>query len=1820
MAMTLEELQDRAAGLKGGIGEAAQALVACLRDEFVDQKTPWDAEYCQCWRDLNRVIGWKEGMSAGEVFKPGDDLYSAVAELLGQDEAATARRLWERQLEGCLTYPGPYRFGYRTRAYSYLYLRGLVQQLLFYVAGCLAEFSLEEALRGTERDKFPSPMVKGPDALRARQMAMLRRGGKGAAAPLLGLRLDEGKDRDQWLERARAILADVSGETRVNRTLVAGLLRSRRPEAHAEAVKLMLGAGLLESQREAVLGAADSASREGFLAVYKAAAENELIRFSSTLGAFNQWAGVGFTAKAEDKNRAAFADGYRCLTDAKFRDACLNGDDALRLHLALWALGRDELQTALDAARRILQDGPRHRQAVALHYVAKISSRALRWSFALSVLEGAEAREDGQLLALATACAGGDGAGFVPRFDGSEAQEELARGTRFTEATPLYAKPEQVRQYYALFKELAGTFKTDAEERGGELALGGPERTTVRRGNMTAIMKSLAARAPGAMLNGVISDGGRSLGSRNLYEKVMADWGIPGDSLPFSFCIATAFVRDVLDDDPPETNIREDLSANFRTLGFNCLLDAVVRDGSGGPKQRAALFDAVADRRGTVGAGQYLFGAALSDAEYEDLESRLDSKNTGVRQQIYLKILMREPAGLGASVKRLLASRKAARRQAGSELLDILARKKDDPKYRDVYAECAALAGGAPAAKAVRGRSAVVVKTPAAAVTPKKAAETPATTDGATAPVAPPAVDPAAAFPLTQEEEAAAGVAFPAPQKPLSEDARGLYDQTQPVTRFQVQRPDPNDASFGDKLFPVTLAEVMDIYRGVDEVVAAHAGHEYKSFEYGREINDVVLGSARQLFPEWRDGYSEADRDRLHWNINLTLDDFTLTNEWREMLKRTQVRPQTAVVFNLLAGTVGQSAGFNHTVGAKLKALPAARRLLELFEQVNTVQTDQEREHAAGNQTGTPTPNFSRRSFANTLHDAFENEFPPDVRYPIYRPIAATFLDAYPEGINHLRECVSPENDANFADFFKLVYEWGYTPSGVGEHRVGLVSADLVRAYRQRLLPDHDMLRVLLQVGERDVLERGGGWEYVIQKLTSPFLSAQLIATAPGFKQLLDNLLDRVVSLEIDRGDFASPVSTFAGRTVHYEGARHFLNLLDRIGKANLDRTVLGRPVVGPGRQGGDPRLVMYCHLLRSCWPGPGENGDTLKTLRQGRDLSDQRLIDAAMYAPQWIPAVSACLGWPGLESMCWYFHAHVGCQANEWSETRMRCHGDQTAFKETMIAQHSDITPDDFADGAFDLDWFREAYAAIGDKHFTAVYAAAKYIGPGPRHVRAKLYADAVNGKLSLAETEKLITDKRSQNYVLAYGLIPFDPKDPEADQRRRYQLLRLFEKQSKQFGAKRRASESRAAALGLENLARNAGYDTPVRFIWKMEDAIARASDVFSPRRIGGDDNAGGVSACLAPDPDGNIALNLSRGDKALKSVPAALKKDPAYLDLQADLKTWRDQQSRARATLEESMVRQDQLDLEELATLAKNPVFAPLLGPLVYQVGDRIDYLDALVKDQVQGAAVLAHPLQLKNAGVWEKFQRDLFDRQIRQPFKQVFRELYSPTAKELATGTTSDRYSGYQVKPAQTMGLLKSKGWTAYFEAGIQKVCRREKIIARIDSMNTWLPPFGVESAPLGIVTFTPRHSHDPLFIKDVPPILFSEVMRDLDLVVSVAFAGGVDPETSLSTIEMRTAVAREAVRLFKLDNVTFKENHAFIQGKRAEYTLHMGSGVIHVMAQGALNVAAVLSQHRGRVFLPFADDDPRTAEIITKILIFARDGELKDPAILAQLRR
>ncbi len=385
------------------------------------------------------------------------------------------------------------------------------------------------------------------------------------------------------------------------------------------------------------------------------------------------------------------------------------------------------------------------------------------------------------------------------------------------------------------------------------------------------------------------------------------------------------------------------------------------------------------------------------------------------------------------------------------------------------------------------------------------------------------------------------------------------------------------------------------------------------------------------------------------------------------------------------------------------------------------------------------------------------------------------------------------------------------------------------------------------------------------------------------------------------------------------------------------------------------------------------------------------------------------------------------------------------------------------------------------------------------------------------------------------------------------------------------------------------------------------------------------------ICVDETGKSSLQCRREEKVLKSLPAKYKKAPETLEAQAIVKKLREQHTRTRQMLEQSMEDGTVFQVWEILALFQNPVVCPLVKPLLYVTADAGEVLGFLSEEGLTGwsgktlsvtpdtKVRIAHPCDLYREGHWQDYQRALFERKLRQPFRQVFRELYVKLPEELEKRETR-LFSGYQIQPKKTVVTLRSRRWVADYESGLQKVYYKEDIIAGLRALADWFSPSDIEAPTLEGVVFYNRNDFSELRVSEIPERIYSEVMRDVDLAVSTAYVGGVDPEASHSTVEMRRVILEGNLRLFRLENVRLQGNHAVIDGKFGQYTVHLGSGVVHQAGNAMLHVLPVHSQHRGRIFLPFADEDPKTAEILSKVLMFAEDAKIRDPAVIAQIRR
>jgi len=166
---------------------------------------------------------------------------------------------------------------------------------------------------------------------------------------------------------------------------------------------------------------------------------------------------------------------------------------------------------------------------------------------------------------------------------------------------------------------------------------------------------------------------------------------------------------------------------------------------------------------------------------------------------------------------------------------------------------------------------------------------------------------------------------------------------------------------------------------------------------------------------------------------------------------------------------------------------------------------------------------------------------------------------------------------------------------------------------------------------------------------------------------------------------------------------------------------------------------------------------------------------------------------------------------------------------------------------------------------------------------------------------------------------------------------------------------------------------------------------------------------------------------------------------------------------------------------------------------------------------------------------------------------------------------------------------------------------------------WQDYFGLADVLIGEVCFLAAGSAVPL--ADVCPVAFSEVMRDLDLVVSVA---GTDPGGYTSPLRAASRAQLLAMLIddLGLARVTVDGTSAVVRGSRATYRVHLNTGSIHVEPGGYLCVvpASFGGTAHPNLFLPFADDDRMTSVVLSKVLLLAEDEKITDRSILAQLER
>ncbi|MFC6593009.1 DUF4132 domain-containing protein [Deinococcus lacus] len=444
------------------------------------------------------------------------------------------------------------------------------------------------------------------------------------------------------------------------------------------------------------------------------------------------------------------------------------------------------------------------------------------------------------------------------------------------------------------------------------------------------------------------------------------------------------------------------------------------------------------------------------------------------------------------------------------------------------------------------------------------------------------------------------------------------------------------------------------------------------------------------------------------------------------------------------------------------------------------------------------------------------------------------------------------------------------------------------------------------------------------------------------------------------------------------------------------------------------------------------------------------------------------------------------------------------------------------------------------------------------------------------------------------------------------------------------------------------------------------------------------GDVEARLTVGADG-AKLSWSRGGKALKSVPTSVKKDFAE-----ELKELKSAQKEAEGAASALAQRLDSLMIGDKTwrgdVWAERYLNHPLAGtvarrliwlidgvPALWHEGEMRTSADHALNVHPDSDIKLWHPIgrEVDEVLAW----RDVLDGWgVRQPFKQAWREVYLLTDAERRTGTYSNRFAGHILKQHQFNGLAALRGW-------------RNKLRLMVDDSyppamrdlpeyglraEYWIEgigdDYGADTTERGSfvrvvtdqlrfypITAPENHAHaggggyemwvnqeqrpvEPLPLEQIPPLVLSEIMRDVDLFVGVASVGN-DPTwqdggpggrfreywQSYSFGELTEGAKTRAEYLARLiprlkikDRLTLDGRFLKVKGDRRTYKIHLGSGNI-LMTPNDQYLCIIPGGKNDGPSMDF-DGDRVLSLILSKAFLLADDKGITDPVILAQLGR
>lgn len=423
-----------------------------------------------------------------------------------------------------------------------------------------------------------------------------------------------------------------------------------------------------------------------------------------------------------------------------------------------------------------------------------------------------------------------------------------------------------------------------------------------------------------------------------------------------------------------------------------------------------------------------------------------------------------------------------------------------------------------------------------------------------------------------------------------------------------------------------------------------------------------------------------------------------------------------------------------------------------------------------------------------------------------------------------------------------------------------------------------------------------------------------------------------------------------------------------------------------------------------------------------------------------------------------------------------------------------------------------------------------------------------------------------------------------------------------------------------------------------------------------------------------------------KSRKAVPAGIKREFA-----AEVKALKAAEEEIRQALTTQAARFDGFLLAErvwpLAVWRERSLSHPVLGNLARRLIWTVDGISALpvgagfqdvsgqtLEGLMDDASVsLWHPVSAAPEMVM-RWRDALEARGIRQPFKQAHREVYLLTDAERNALTYSNRFAAHILKQHQFNSLCVLRGWKNTLRLMVDDSYPPATRLLPKYSLRAefWIEgigdDYGVDTNEAGtylrVATDQVRFYREeaptnyahaggggyaadrrnaptgPLALDQIPPLAFSEVMRDVDLFVGVASVGN-DPAWAdggpagryrdywrdyafgdlAETAKTRAEVlARLLPRLKIAPRCRLDGRFLIVQGTLRTYKIHLGSGnILMEPNEQYLCIVPGRSEETDDLFLPF-EGDRMLAIILSKAFLLADDTAIKDPTIVSQIKR